>query len=210
MTPKIPSNILKTIESVKGFLDHDEGMKLYELALDAAEKGPCLEVGTYCGKSACYIGAACKAKNSILFTVDHHRGSEEQQPGQQYFDKELIDKETGRIDTLRFFRKTCEQASLEETVVPLVCGSKTAGRFWTTDLSLVFIDGGHALETVICDVRLWAPHIMKGGFLILHDVFEDPLLGGIAPYQAFKIEAGCGLYSRSYIFKSLGILLKSV
>ena len=108
------------ISATKGFIDEDEGRCLYEIALEASRWGPCLEIGSYCGKSTVYIGTACKANSSILFSIDHHRGSEEQQPGQSYFDPELFDSKAGRMDTFGEFRKTLEKAGIEDTVKTII------------------------------------------------------------------------------------------
>ena len=168
--------------------------------------GPCLEIGSYCGKSAVYLGAACKKCNSILFSIDHHRGSEEQQPGEEYFDPDLFDPASGLIDTLRDFRKTLASTGLEEVVVPLVCRSETAARRWATPLSLVFIDGGHALETVRTDYNVWSGHIMAGGYLMIHDIFPDPANGGQAPVQIYNQALASGLFREVNMVKTLGVL----
>jgi len=194
------------ISGVKGFLDADEGRCLYETALQAACLGPCLEVGSYCGKSALYLGTACQKRGGILFSIDHHRGSEEQQPGEQYFDPELFDPRSGQIDTFREFRKTIETAGLQDTVVPLVCRSEVAARSWSTRLSLVFIDGGHALETVFADYNLWVGHIMSGGYLLLHDIFPDPAQGGQAPFHIYNLALDSGLFRSVSMVKTLGVL----
>ena len=132
------------VSEVKGFLAEEEGLKLFELALEACSLGPCLEVGSFCGKSAIYLGVACKIKGRTLFTIDHHRGSEEQQPGQPYFDSDLFDSKTGVIDSFQYFRAVIQKAELEETVVPMIAKSHVAARDWTIPLGLVFIDGGHS------------------------------------------------------------------
>lgn len=194
--------------NVKGFLDEEEGMGLYRIALEASAMGPCLEIGSYCGKSAVYLGAACKQNRGVLFSIDHHRGSEEQQPGEEYFDPELLDDRTGRIDTFGFFRKTVETAGLEDTVVPLVCRSDVAARSWATPLGLVFIDGGHAFETALLDYECWAGHIVKGGYLLIHDIFENPEDGGQAPFEVYKIALESGLFEERPRIKTLGVLVK--
>ena len=194
------------IDNIKGFLDEDEGRCLYETALAAGRMGPCLEIGSYCGKSTVYLGAACKKNGSILFSIDHHRGSEEQQPGEEYFDPGLFDPLSGQIDTFRVFRSTLESAALEDAVVPIVCRSETAARRWATPLSLVFIDGGHAFETVLTDYNVWAGHIMAGGFLMIHDIFPDPAKGGQAPFQIYNLALASGLFREVNMVKSLGIL----
>jgi predicted O-methyltransferase YrrM len=200
----LPEN--KLLDQVKGFLDAAEGAALYQLALEASCRGPCLEIGSYCGKSALYLGAGCKANQGILFTVDHHQGSEEQQPGQAYFDPELFDPAAGQVNTLPFLRRTLALAGLTETVVPLVCRSAVVARLWATPLSLVFIDGGHAYDTVLTDYTAWAGHVMAGGYLAFHDIFPDPAQGGQAPFQVYQLALSTGFYREHPMVKSLGIL----
>lgn len=197
---------LRLVEKVKGFLDAAEGLRLYETACLATRLGPCLEIGSYCGKSACFLGPACREAGTILFSVDHHRGSEEQQPGEGYFDAELFDHRRWTVDTLGHFRRTLQLAGLEETVVPLVCASTVAARAWATPLGLVFIDGGHALETVRADYDSWSGHIRPGGFLLIHDIFEDPSEGGQAPWLVYQTALGSGLFDELPRTKSLGVL----
>ena len=199
---------LELINDTKGFMDGDEGRRLYDMALEASRMGPGLEIGSYCGKSALYLGTAFKANKAVLFSIDHHRGSEEQQPGEEYFDPDLLDQRSGLIDTLPLFRRTLQQGGLEETVVPLVCRSDVAARQWATPLSMVFIDGGHAFETARTDMECWAPHIMPGGYLLMHDLFENPADGGQAPWEVFKIAKASGLFQELPRTKSLGVLKK--
>lgn len=194
----------KLISATKGFLDEDEGGRLYEIALKASRLGPCLEIGSYCGKSTIYIGTACKINNAILFSVDHHRGSEEQQPGQPYFDPALYDPEIGRVDTFRQFRKTIESAGLEDTVVAIVSRSDLAARQWATPLGMVFIDGGHTAEAALADYTCWVPHIVPGGYLLIHDIFEDPAHGGQAPRRIYHLARSSGQFNPLTMTKTLG------
>ncbi len=203
-----PAELLKLAASVKGFMPEKEGLKLFELALEAAAAGPCLEVGSFCGKSAVYIGAACRQKGTTLFTIDHHRGSEEQQPGQIYFDPEIYDERSRRIDSLPLLRETLEKAELEDTVVPMVTTSKAASRNWATPLSLVFIDGGHSYESTLTDYQCWAGHLLKGGYLVFHDIYPDPFQGGQAPYEVYKLAVNSGDFTMLPLCGSLGILRK--
>jgi predicted O-methyltransferase YrrM len=181
------------ISATKGFLDEDEGRCLYEIARKASRLGPCLEIGSYCGKSTIYIGAACKTNGSIVYSIDHHRGSEEQQPGQEYFDPGLFEPQTGRVDTL-------------DTVVAMVCRSEVAARLWATPLAMVFIDGGHTAEAATTDYGCWAMHIVPGGYLLIHDIFKDPAAGGQAPYHIYNLAHSSGQFKRLPIIKTLGVL----
>jgi len=196
----------KMLENVKGFLDEEEGRRLYEISLEAGKLGPCLEIGSYCGKSTIYLGTACRENNGILYSIDHHRGSEEQQPGEEYFDPELLDTDTGLVDTFKEFRKTLFKAGLEDTVVPIVCLSRVAARLWSTPISLVFIDGGHSYEAASTDYECWSGHIIPNGYLLIHDIFKDPEKGGQAPHKVYDTAVESGLFRELPMVKTLGAL----
>ncbi len=182
-------------EAARGFMPPDEGLALYEAGIDAARRSPgrpFLEIGSYCGKSGVYLGAAAIGSDTVLFALDHHRGSEENQPGWEWHEPDLVDPEVGRMDTLPRFRRTIFDSGLESAVVALVGDSPTVGRFWTTPLALLFIDGGHGSEPAHRDYELWTPHVAIGGLLAIHDVFPDPADGGRPPYEIYcrAIESG--------------------
>jgi len=164
----------------------EEGLALYEAGLEAARIGPLLEIGTYCGKSAVYLGAAARESGTVLFTIDHHRGSEEIQPGWEHHDPELVDPTSGRMDSLPFFRRTVSDAGLESFVIAIVGDSPTVAAHWEAGLGLVFIDGAHSEELAMADYEAWAPKLAIGGLLAIHDVFEDPTLGGRGPFLAYR------------------------
>ncbi len=194
------------IARTKGFLDPEEGQCLYAVALEASRLGPCLEIGSYCGKSTLYIGAACKKTNSTLFAVDHHAGSEEQQPGEGYFDPETYDIRQGRMDTLPLFRRALIEGGLLDTVVPVLAASALAARHWATPLGMVFIDGGHTFSAAFTDYNAWAGHILPGGYLLIHDIFDDPAQGGQAPHYIYQLAAASGLFAVMSMTKTLGVL----
>ena len=194
------------IDTVKGFLDPKEGHALYSYALEAGALGPVLEVGSYCGKSTVYLGEACREKGVSLYAIDHHRGSEEHQPGEEYHDQDLFDGKAGLMDTFREFRQTMRNAVLEDVVVPIVASSSVASRNWHTPLGMVFIDGGHSLEAAQTDYRSWSSHVVPGGILAIHDIFPDPTEGGQAPYEILKLAIASGLFEEFDRVKTLGIL----
>ena len=194
------------LHAIKGFMADEEATRLHDLALAAAPMGPILEIGSYCGLSAAVIGSACKQTHSTLFSIDHHTGSEEQQPGEQYFDPDLYDKTTGRINTFPVFLKTIETAGLADYVVPMVCASAVAGKMWRTPVSMVFIDGGHSFDAVYQDFLTWSPHIMANGFLVFHDIFLDPARGGQAPRQVYDIALKTSNYIELSMTNTLGVL----
>lgn len=194
------------IENVKGFLDPAEGEALHKLAFEAAPRGPILEVGSYCGKSTHYLGLAAKQQGGQVYALDHHRGSEEHQLGEGYHDPDLYDAEVEAMDSLPYFRRVMRRAQLEGTVIPLVADSATMGRYWATPLSMVFIDGGHSLEQALTDWRTWSPHVMPGGTLAIHDIFENPEEGGQAPFTIYKHAIASGLFEDVDRVKTLAVL----
>ena len=178
--------LLDVARATKGFMPDDEGLALHHAGVEAGRVGPLLEIGTYCGKSAVYLGAAARTAGTVCFTVDHHRGSEENQAGWEHHDPEVVDPETGRMDTLPFFRRTMRAAGLEDVVVAIVGYSAPIARAWQTPLGLLFIDGGHAEDVARADYAGWSQHVAPEGVLAIHDVFEDPADGGQAPFHVWQ------------------------
>lgn len=170
-----------------GFMPDDEGLALYEAALDAAALGPILEIGSYCGKSTIYLAAGVREAeaDSVVFSIDHHRGSEEHQPGEEHHDPRFLDP-AGRVDTLAAFRRTIEQAGVAGVVVGIVGTSQLVSRHWSTPLAMVFIDGGHSSDAARTDLESWSPRIVRGGLLAIHDVFPDPADGGRPPFEIYQ------------------------
>jgi predicted O-methyltransferase YrrM len=175
--------VLGAARAAPGFMPEDEGLALHAAAL-RAPCGPWLEIGSYCGKSACYLGDAARARGTVLFSVDHHRGSEENQPGERYHDPALVDV-AGLVDTLPGLRRTLVTAGLEGTVIPVVGPSRTVATHWRTPLGLLFIDGGHSAVAAHGDYEAWLPHLVAGGLLLIHDVFPDPADGGRPPFEIY-------------------------
>ena len=194
------------IESVKGFLAPEEGLALYERCLASCEMGPALEIGSYCGKSTVYLGQACKLAGSTLFALDHHRGSEEHQLGEEYHDPALFDADIGKMDSFREFRDTVSRAGLDDHVVPLVASSVVVARNWQTPLGFIFIDGGHSLEAAETDYQCWAQHVVPGGILAIHDLFPDPNEGGQAPITIWRAAQDSGLFEDIGVVGTLGVL----
>ncbi len=174
--------LLKAAEAATGFMPGPEGLALHDAAARYTAKGPVLEVGTYCGKSTIYLAAAAREKGQPVITVDHHHGSEENQPGWEYHDTTLVDARTGRLDTLPHARATLAAAGVEDDVILVVGRSAEVARLWRTPLGMLFIDGGHTDVAATTDYESWAPWIAPGGLLAIHDVFPDPADGGQPPY----------------------------
>jgi predicted O-methyltransferase YrrM len=193
-------------EAARGFMPPDEGLALHDAALSVEVDGPFLEVGSYCGKSGVYIGAAAQERGRVLFALDHHRGSEENQAGWEWHEPDLVDPEIDKMDTLPIFRRTIYNAGLEGTVVALVGDSPTVGSVWATPLALLFIDGGHGHDPAHRDYELWVPHVVIGGLLLIHDVFPNPDDGGRPPYEIYCRAMESGAFREISAVGSLRVL----
>jgi MMP 1-O-methyltransferase len=192
--------LLACARSTQGFMPDVEGTALHEAAARAAGEGPepLLEIGAYCGRSTLYLAAAVSraaaagGSPSVLYSLDHHHGSEENQAGWEHHDPTLVDPETGRMDTLPRWRRAIESAGAEDLVVAVVGDSARVAAAWTTPLRFVFVDGGHGVEPAWADYRGWAPKLVAGGLLAIHDVFPDPADGGRPPYEIYRAALDSG------------------
>lgn len=190
-----------------GFLPDDEALALYRAALAGARLGPLVEIGTYQGKSAILLAAAARVHGRKLITVDHHRGSEEHQPGWAYHDPSLVDPMVGRVDTLQPARRTLALAGVEKEVVMVVGRSPEVAALWPgAGFGFVFIDGGHTDEAARADYDSWSPLVCHGGVLAIHDVFPDPAEGGQAPYRIYRLALASGEFAEDERLSGVGSL----
>jgi predicted O-methyltransferase YrrM len=202
----MPAVLQRVAEAAKGFMPAAEGRALYQTACAYGARGPIVEIGTYCGKSTIYLAAAVQGSGQRVITVDHHYGSEENQPGWEYHDRSLVDPGTGRLDTLPCFRATLTAAGLEDHVIAVVGRSEEVARFWRVQAGLIFIDGGHTDAAAQADYQNWAPWVAMGGALAIHDVFPDPADGGQAPYRIHQRALRSGAFTETLVVGSLRVL----
>jgi hypothetical protein len=210
--------LLAAATAAPGFLDLDEATALYRAGRCAAASrlGPLVEIGSYRGRSALFLAAgiadavADGHPTTVLFSIDHHRGSEEMQAGWPSHDPRIVDS-AGRMDSLPSFRAAIESAGATDLIVAVVGDSSTVGRHLPVRCALVFLDGGHGSDVASADYRAWAPRVADGGLLVIHDVFEDPALGGRPPYECFReaIESGEFTYRPEASRRSLRVLVRT-
>jgi predicted O-methyltransferase YrrM len=204
--PPSAARLFALAEQVTGFMPADEGRALYDAAVTYLHDGAAVEIGTYCGKSTVMLGAAAQQTGGVLYTIDHHHGSEEHQPGWEYHDTSMVDPVTGLFDTLPTLRHTLDAAGLDDNVVAVVGKSWVVARSWRTPLQLLFIDGGHTDTAAQQDFDGWARWVAVGGALVIHDVFPDPNDGGRAPYRVYRRALDTGAFREVSAMGSMRIL----
>ena len=206
MLRAVDERLKMVARATKGFMPDDEGLALYDAGKRATALGPLMEIGSYCGRATVYLGAAASEGGATLYTLDHHRGSEEHQVGEGYHDPELFVEGAGRIDTLPALLGTIARAGFAGTVVPLVGASRTIASLWNRSLGLVFVDGGHSEEAAQADYEGWAGHVVNGGLLAIHDVFDDPADGGRPPFNIYRRALESGAFEEVSRTGSLRVL----
>jgi predicted O-methyltransferase YrrM len=193
---------------VKGFLSDKEAKKLQELFLNVHHLGSVLEIGTYCGKSTLNFALIAKKIDGLVYTVDHHTGSEEHQLGEEYHDEDLYDKRVKKFNTLPEFLKNLRSSNLDKFIIPIISKSSDASKTFSELISLLFIDGGHSLEAALSDYNSWKDKICSGGLLVIHDVFPNPQDGGRPPFEIYSKAQKSKQFEDLGIYETLGILKK--
>ncbi len=206
MTFELADEYRRAAEAAKGFMPPAEGEALCATAAAYSHAGPIVEIGTYCGKSTIYLAAAAAQAGQVVITVDHHRGSEENQPGWEYHDASLVDPDVGLLDTLPTFRSTLAATGLEQHVIAIVGRSAEVARLWRQPIGMLFIDGGHTEAAATADYEGWAPRITMGGALAIHDVFPNPADGGRPPYLIYLRAMASGAFKEVSVTGSLRVL----
>lgn len=204
----VPDALLDVARRTKGFLPDDEAAALHEAAVTAGP-GLWLEIGTYCGRSTVHLGAAARQVGAHLVTLDHHRGSEENQPGWQWHDSSLVDPHTGHLETLPALRRTLWDAGLDQAVSVLVATTQQVAGWWSGPLSLLFLDGNHTEQVAQHDYAAFARYLVTGGLLAVHDVFPDPADGGRPPWNVVCRAAGSGAFEPVSGHGSLRVLRRT-
>ncbi len=204
--PAPAARLFALADQITGFMPADEGRALYDAAVGYLGAGVGVEIGTYCGKSTLMLGAAAQQSGGVLYTVDHHHGSEEHQAGWEYHDTSLVDSVSGRFDTLPSLRRALDAADLDDHVIAVVGKSFVVARGWRTPLRLLFIDGGHTEEAAQRDFDGWARWVDVGGVLIIHDVFPNPDDGGQAPFHIYQRALATGTFREVSAIGSMRVM----
>jgi hypothetical protein len=161
--------VLRLTNKITSGVTEAEGALLYQMAEKAhrLRMGSVVEIGAYTGKSTIILAAT-----GFVYSIDHHRGNTEHQPGQpRCRPGTVID---GRVDTYPLFRSNVQAAGLWHNVVPIITDHLTALSHLNSQafpISLLFVDAEHSYETTISIIETWVPHMQ--GTVFFHDYCDD-------------------------------------
>jgi predicted O-methyltransferase YrrM len=156
---------------IEGFLHNLEGYALFALAATGDGEGEIVEIGSFMGRSTCWLAAgAKKASRERITAIDHFRGSPEHQIGQLYENRTLVSEGT----TFHKFMENIEKMQVSDYVNPVVATSEEAASNWNKTIRLLFIDGDHSYSNTKRDFKLWSPFVCDHGYICFHDVGAWP------------------------------------
>lgn len=173
-------------EEIPGWLSDIENRFLFESARRAPRGTMIVEIGSYKGRSTIYLALGSKAgKGNPVFAIDPHTGSPDLlRPGE-------------RIWTYDEFTANVARSGVSDIVRPVVATGEDTVRNWNEPVCLLFIDANyHSYELTKNLLRLWIPHLMEGGMLLLNNVAPSfygilrnkPLTGLPGPRRAAREE----------------------
>ncbi len=150
--------IIRGIEKVRGFINPEEGEKLYELAKACPKNKAIVEIGAYYGKSSIYLGKGSKKGHEAkVYSVDWHKGDFEDE------------KDYGKLNTFPSFWKNIQKFGLDSVVIPIVLKSEEARKSFKRKIGLLFLDADHRYKAIKKDFEMWAPLLSKNGWVCIHD-----------------------------------------
>jgi len=142
------------------------GMNPIELEWLAEHASKCqrvVEIGCLRGRSARAM-ADNMTGNSVLYCVDHFKGSAEHGDAFSKDDK-----------LYRTFLANMADHIANDRVRVFACDSLKAAKIVDAGFDMVFIDASHDYDSVNSDILAWRPLLRSGGLLCGHDAGHPPI-----------------------------------
>ena len=153
---------LADIERLRGKLFKGEGEELYRLA--GLAPGPIVEIGSLCGKSTCYLAAG---SSHTVYAIDLWETAEYQVAPRWQKLKGKTRRHKG--DIYQEYLKNIKAIGVESGIVSIKASSFDIGKTWTEPIGGLFIDGEHSYEACLNDYQNFAPYVVGGGWIAIHD-----------------------------------------
>lgn len=166
-TPRL-AEIERLAEPAEGWLQRDTGVGIYDLVLEQAPSATVVEIGVYKGRSAIWLASALRDRGAgRLYAIDHWATM-------TYNEHAHIDdfRARGFDGIYQDFLANLERAQVRDLVEPWRMDSREAALRWShgAAIGLLHIDGDHEYLGARADFEMWAPYVMRGGFVVFDDV----------------------------------------
>lgn len=159
--------VARQFADVPGYLHAVEGYALLLLAMHGPLAADIVEIGSFKGRSTCFLALGAKlAERERVTAIDHFTGSPEHQKGERFEDGDIA----AHGSTFAAFRHNLERHDLWAQVVPMRMASDEAARAWTRPIRLLFIDGDHSYERTAADFAAFQRFLPPEAIVCFHDV----------------------------------------
>ncbi len=151
----------EALDHIEGWLSPAEGRQLADLAAQVEPNQTIVELGSWKGKSACWLAAGSRdGKGAKVYAVDHWLGSPETS---HHFPS------GSGYTTFAEFDTNVRRFGLEDLIIPVTGLTTAVASTWHHKIGLLFIDAGHDYENVRADFLAWTPYLEPGCHLAFHD-----------------------------------------
>lgn len=151
---------------------------LYEAVLQTAHlDGAVVEIGCLYGRTSLAICLGAKEIGSKSTHIDYLFQYPDLQTCKlggydKYPSPANIDDAFSKSTYLEFTKNFIKNDLFDDAII-IASKSEQAREIWQKDIKFLFIDADHSYEGVKKDYDLFAPFLVEGGILALHDVDQD-------------------------------------
>lgn len=182
------------LANLKGYLREIEGEKLMELASLVPESQAIVEIGSYKGKSTCYLASG--SEGAMVYAIDlwdlgNNTATRYRKPA-----------------TYQTFKEQVSNMGLMQKITITKGNSIDVAKTWNKPIGLLFIDGNHQYEFVKADYESWHKFVVPGGYIAFHDYKNPdyPTVVGVGEFIDEVIKLSdlwhfIGLYHSLYVIR---------
>lgn len=153
---------LTRLDQLEGLIPAEVGEALAGYAAQVPADLAIVEVGSYKGKSGCYLAAGAKSGHGAhVWCVDAW---------------DTDGNVTGRFgfaepSTFDAFQAQVRKMQYTKRITPLKGFSVEVAAHWTgPQIGLLYIDADHQARSVLADFRSWEPYLAPGAVVVFDDV----------------------------------------
>lgn len=161
--------MLARLAELEGLISPEVGLRLAHLAAVVPANQAIVEIGSYKGKSTCYLAAGSQmGSKAPVFAVDPW--DTPGNPGGRFgFDQRA---------TFADFQSQVQRMGFQDVIKPMKDFSWRVAKKWTGPIGLLYIDGSHTEKDVLQDWRLWSPFLAPRAWVAFDD-YDTPRNPGV-------------------------------